>query len=55
MVNAVPDYREHSQVVNGCSHLFVEVFGEHHGRSAVGGGSLPFRNTVEIEAILEVG
>ena len=54
MVNAVPDYREHSMVVNGCSDLFVEVFGERHARSAIGVGSLPFGITVEIEAIVEV-
>jgi enamine deaminase RidA (YjgF/YER057c/UK114 family) len=34
MVNAVPDYVEHSKVINGCSDLFVEVFGEKHARSA---------------------
>ena len=55
MVNAVPDYTEHSKVVNGCSDLFVQVFGEQHARSAVGVGSLPFGITVEIEAIFEVG
>lgn len=54
MVNAVPDYREHSKIVNGCSDLFVEVFGEQHARSAIGVGSLPFGITVEIEAIVEV-
>jgi enamine deaminase RidA (YjgF/YER057c/UK114 family) len=54
MVNAVPDYREHSKVVNGCSDLFVEVFGDQHARSAIGVGSLPFGITVEIEAIFEV-
>ena len=54
MVNAVPDYLEHSRVINGCSDLFAEVFGEQHARSAVGVGSLPFGITVEIEAIFEV-
>jgi enamine deaminase RidA (YjgF/YER057c/UK114 family) len=54
MVNAVPDYREHSKVVNGCSDLFVEVFGEQNARSAIGVGSLPCGITVEIEAIFEV-
>ena len=54
MVNAVPDFVEHSQVINGCSDLFVEVFGEGHARSAVGVGSLPLGMTVEIEAIFEV-
>ena len=54
MVNAVPDYREQSLVINGCSDLFVEIFGEKHARSAIGVGSLPFGITVEIEAIVEV-
>lgn len=53
MVNAVPDFTEHSKVINGCSDLFTEVFGEQHARSAVGVGSLPFGITVEIEAIFE--
>ena len=54
MVNAVPDFREQSTVVNGCSDLFVEVFGKQHARSAIGVGSLPFGITVEIEAIVDV-
>ncbi len=54
MVNATPDYVEHSKVINGCSDLFVEIFGVRHARSAVGVGSLPFGITVEIEAIFEV-
>lgn len=54
MVNAVPDFTEHSLVINGCSDLFVDVFGERHARSAVGVGSLPFNITVEIEVIVEV-
>ncbi len=54
MVNAVPEFREQSKVINGCSDLFVSVFGEGHARSAVGVGSLPFGITVEIEAIFEV-
>ncbi len=54
MVNAVPDFREQSRVINGCSDLFVEIFGERHARSAIGVGSLPFGITVEIEAIFEV-
>src|SRR5271169_5214099 len=37
MVNAAPDFKQHPQVINGCSDLFVEVFGElgRHARSAV--------------------
>jgi enamine deaminase RidA (YjgF/YER057c/UK114 family) len=56
MVNAAPDFEQHPQVINGCSDLFVEVFGElgRHARSAVGMGSLPNQITVEIEAIFQV-
>jgi len=56
MVNAAPDFGEHPAVINGCSDLFVEVFGDRgrHARSAVGMGSLPHGITVEIEAIVEV-
>jgi enamine deaminase RidA (YjgF/YER057c/UK114 family) len=57
MVNSTPDFREHPQVINGCSELFAEVFGSENGigaRSAVGMGSLPGNIAVEIEAIFEV-
>ena len=56
MVNATPDFYDHPYVINGCSDLFVEVFGEagRHARSAVGMGSLPHQIPVEIEAIIEV-
>ena len=54
MVNAAPDFLEQSKVINGCSDLLADVFGEKHARSAVGVGSLPFGITVEIEAIFEV-
>lgn len=57
MVNATPEFTEHPRVFNGCSDLFIEVFGEargRHARSAVGMASLPFGITVEIEAIFEV-
>ena len=55
-VNSVPEFREHPQVINGCSDLFVEVWGDagRHARSAVGVGSLPENITVEIEAIFEI-
>jgi enamine deaminase RidA (YjgF/YER057c/UK114 family) len=57
MVNAVPEFTEHPRVINGCSDLFVEVFGDagKHARSAVGMGSLPMAIPVEIECIVEVG
>ena len=56
MVNATPDFQNHPQVINGCSDLMVNVFGDagRHARSAVGMGSLPGGITVEIEAIIAV-
>ena len=57
MVDATPDFGQQPAVINGCSDLFVEVFGDRgrHARSAVGMGSLPNGITVEIECIVEVG
>ena len=56
MVNAAPDFEDHPKVVNGCSDLFVEVFGEagRHARSVVGMSSLPAGIPVEIEVIVAV-
>jgi enamine deaminase RidA (YjgF/YER057c/UK114 family) len=56
MVNAAPNFADHPKVINGCSDLFVQVFGERgrHARCAVGMASLPFNITVEIEAAIEV-
>jgi enamine deaminase RidA (YjgF/YER057c/UK114 family) len=57
MVNAVPDFREHPLVINGCSELFAEIWGPESGigaRSAVGMASLPGNIAVEIEAIFEL-
>jgi enamine deaminase RidA (YjgF/YER057c/UK114 family) len=57
MVNATLEFRDHPAVINGCSELFRDVFGEEHGvgaRSAVGMGSLPGNISVEIEAIFEI-
>jgi enamine deaminase RidA (YjgF/YER057c/UK114 family) len=56
MVNAVPDFADHPSVINGCSDLLINVFGEagNHARSAVGFGSLPGNITVEIEAIISL-
>lgn len=56
MVNAGPNFSDQPQVINGCSDLMVEVFGDvgRHTRSAVGMGSLPANIAVEIECMLEV-
>ena len=57
MVNCTEDFPDPPKVINGCSDLLVEVFGEtvgKHARSAVGMASLPMGIPVEIEMILEV-
>ena len=56
MVNAVPEYTKHALIINGCSELYVQLWGNDNGkgvRSAVGVGSLPNNVAVEIEAIFE--
>ncbi|WP_211605130.1 RidA family protein [Vreelandella arcis] len=55
MVNADPNFTSHTEVINGCSDLFVTVLGERgeHARSAIGVGSLPKGFAVEIEAVVE--
>ncbi len=57
MVNSTPDFGDHPKVINGCSELFGQVWGEENGigaRSAVGMGSLPGNIAVEIEGIFEL-
>lgn len=57
MVNCNPDFKDQPKVINGCSELFRDVWGEDRGvgaRSAVGMGSLPGNITTEIEAIFEL-
>lgn len=54
MVNCVPEFQRHPYVINGCSELFLAIWGVENGvgvRSAVGFGSLPDNIPVEIEAI----
>lgn len=57
MVNSTPDYTKHPVVINGCSELYAQLWGDENGigvRSAVGMGSLPGNVAVEIEGIFEV-
>lgn len=56
MVNCAPGFDRTPPVIDGCSELFVEVFGERGrgARSAVGMAELPFGISVEIEAVVEV-
>jgi enamine deaminase RidA (YjgF/YER057c/UK114 family) len=53
MVNVAPGFNQTPAVIDGCSDLLVEVFGEagRHTRSAVGLAELPFDIAVEIELI----
>ena len=55
-VQAGADFIDIPKVINGCSDLMVEVFGDagRHARSAVGMGSLPMGMAVEIELVAEV-
>jgi enamine deaminase RidA (YjgF/YER057c/UK114 family) len=55
MVNATPDFTQHTEVIDGASELLVQVLGERgvHARSAIGVGSLPRGFAVEIEAVIE--
>jgi len=57
MVNCVPEFDKHPYVINGCSELFAQLWGEDNGvgvRSAVGMGSLPNNISVEIEVLFEL-
>lgn len=55
-VQAGPDFFDIPQVINGCSDLMVEVFGDagRHARSAVGVYHLPLNFAVEVDAVVEV-
>ncbi len=55
-VNATPDFTEIPQVINGCSDLMVDVFGEagRHARSAVACPVLPMGVAVEVDGVFEV-
>ncbi len=56
MVSSAPDFYDQPEVVNGCSDLLTEVFGESgkHTRAAVGMAVLPSNIPVEITMIVEV-
>jgi enamine deaminase RidA (YjgF/YER057c/UK114 family) len=54
MVNSAAGFQNQPEVINGCTDLFVEVFGDagRPARSAVGMSSLPRDISVEIEAVV---
>ena len=57
MVNCDPDFQDHPYIVNGCSELFAQIWGDDNGigvRSSVGMSSLPGNIAVEIEALFEL-
>ena len=55
-VNAAPSFVDIPQVINGCSDLMVEVFGEagKHARSAVACPTLPLGVAVEVDGVFEI-
>lgn len=55
-VNSEPDFYQHPAVINGCSDLLVEIFGDKgiHSRTAMGAAALPLNVSVEINMIVEV-
>jgi enamine deaminase RidA (YjgF/YER057c/UK114 family) len=55
-VNSAPSFTEQPSVIDGCSNLLVEVWGNEgkHTRSAVGTSALPFNVAVEIEMVAEL-
>ena len=54
-LNAVPEFEDHAKVLNGCSDLLVEVFGEHgiHARSVLGASSLRSGLPLVLKAVIE--
>ena len=56
LVNSTPDFTEQHLVINGCSELLGEVFGDKgvHARSAFGVAQIPLGACVEIELIAEI-
>jgi enamine deaminase RidA (YjgF/YER057c/UK114 family) len=55
-VQAGPAFFDIPKVINGCSDLMVEVFGDagRHARSAVGVYRLPLNFAVEVDAVVEL-
>jgi enamine deaminase RidA (YjgF/YER057c/UK114 family) len=56
LVNSTDQYTEQHLVINGCSELLAEVFGDagKHARSAFGVAQIPLGACVEIELIAEI-
>lgn len=51
------DFKEQHLVMDGCSDVIMEVFGNpvgYHARSAIGTNTLPIDISVEVEAIVQI-
>jgi enamine deaminase RidA (YjgF/YER057c/UK114 family) len=55
-LNATAEFEDHAKVLNGCSDLMVEVFGERgvHARSVLGASSLRGGLPVILKGVVEV-
>lgn len=55
-VNATPEFEEHHKVMDGCSGLMYEVFGDRggHARTVAGAPSLRDNLPIVIESIFEI-
>lgn len=55
-VSSAADFTDQPKVINGCSELLGEIFGEagRHARAAVGVNALPLGAAVEIEFVIAV-
>lgn len=55
-VNSEPNFYQHPEVINGCSDLLVNIFGDKgiHSRTAMGASALPLNVSVEINMIVEI-
>ena len=56
MVQSTPGFNQYGQVVNGCSDLLMELYGEQgkHARTSMGVAHNPFDGAVSIDAVFEV-
>jgi enamine deaminase RidA (YjgF/YER057c/UK114 family) len=55
-INSADDFEDHAQVLNGCSDLLIEVFGEKgiHARSVLGANSLRSGLPIVVKAVVEI-
>lgn len=55
-VNCPDDFKDQPKVMNGCSDLLVEIFGDsgRHARTSLGANALPMNIAVEIEMVVEI-